>query len=327
MSVGAVRKLVAGASRPDRIGRLRRRIAATHPLDFNRNFDSLVFVAGSGRSGTTWLVDLLNADRSYRVIFEPLTFRLGALGGRQLPRYVRPSTRDPELTATVERILLARFKSTQWTARGNDRLFSTRRIVKDVQSNLRLAWMRESFPPFPIILIIRHPCAVAASRDRLRNVRPIDEFLEDSRLVEDHLAPLAEQLTRLESPFEVEIARWCIETHIPLKQMAEGLELEVVLYEQLVSNPSQVLEPVFNRLGRKPPAALVDRLGVPSLTAYRPDAPLPSTARAVDEWQERVTDEQLQRALELVDLFGLGWLYGEDPRPRVSAVAQRIPIQ
>ena len=324
VAVEVVRRAVAAASKPDRVGRLRRRIAATYPLDFNRTFDSLLFVAGTGRSGTTWLVDLLDADRSHRVIFEPFTPQYGALGERRIPRYVRPSTRDDELTEVVGRILLARFKSTQWTARGNDRLVSRRRIIKDVQSNLRLGWMRENFPHFPIVLIIRHPCAVAASRQRLKDVRSVERILEDPLLVEDHLAPYMESLRGLESPFDNEIARWCIETRVPLDQMMNGLDIEVVLYERLVADPFPILERLWRRLGQTPPPELQERLHVPSLTAYRPDDPLPSPEKAVDDWVDRLSADQTSRALELLAAFDLDWLYGESPHPRVEDVRQGL---
>src|SRR6478609_8521513 len=149
------RRLAAGLAKPDRIKRLKRRIALEHPLDFNRTFDSLIFVAGTGRSGTTWLVDLLNAENRHRVIFEPLRPNFGALGKGDIPRYIRPDNDDPELVELVRKILLARFKSTRWTGRGNTRVVSRSRIIKDVHSNLRLGWLREQFPPFPLFLIIR----------------------------------------------------------------------------------------------------------------------------------------------------------------------------
>lgn len=319
-----VHRLLAGASRPDRLGRLRRRLAAAHPLDFNRTFDSLLFVAGTGRSGTTWLADLLNADGRYRVIFEPFRTKWGVLGERRLPRYIRPSNDDPELTETVRRVLLARFKSNQWTARGNDRLISTRRIIKDVDSNLRLAWFRARFPSFPLVLIVRHPCGVAGSRARLGDAGTLDMFLTDRDLVADHLAPHVDRLRQLDSPFALAVARWCIETYVPLRQLGEGLEVEVVLYEQLVADPVAVVSGLLDRLGLPKPRRLADRVAVPSLTAYRPDAPLDSAALAVDEWTRRVSDDDAAQAVELLRAFGLDWLYGEDPQPRVAAVTPRL---
>lgn len=315
-----VQKLVGGALKPDPLGRLRRRVAATHPLDFNRTFDSLVFVAGTGRSGTTWLVDLLNADRRYRVIFEPFRAKWGVVGERRLPRYIRPLNDDPELIETVRRILLARFPSNQWTARGSERIFSKRRIIKDVDSNLRLAWFRAQFPRFPVVLIVRHPCGVAASRARLGDLTTLNAFLTDRDLLEDHLAPYAKRLRSLETPFEIEVARWCVETYVPLRQASAGLDIEVVLYERLVADPEGTVARLLDRLGLPAPRGLAHRVGVPSLTAYREDEPLESAALAADEWTRRLAEDEIARAVELIELFGLDWLYGPDAMPRVASI-------
>ena len=41
-----------------------------------------VFLAGTGRSGTTWLAGLINHDQSYRDVFEPFhPGKVEALGG------------------------------------------------------------------------------------------------------------------------------------------------------------------------------------------------------------------------------------------------------
>lgn len=318
MAPGVARRLLTGAAKPDRLKRLRRRIAIEHPFDFNRTFDSLIFVAGTGRSGTTWLVDLLNADNRHRVIFEPLRPRWGALDGFDLPAYIRPDCEDPHLVGLVRNILLGNFKSNRWTGRGNERIISSRRIVKDVHSNLRLAWLREQFPRFPIILIIRHPCAIAASRQRLGDDTSLDRFLEDAMLVEDHLHPFVDGLRRLDSPFERQIARWCIETYVPLRQFGRRHEIAVVLYEHLVASPGATLEDLFETLGRPVPAAVYEKVGKPSLTTYRPDEPLAFAADAVAEWRKQLGSQQVERALELLALFGLDRLYGFQPEPRLS---------
>jgi hypothetical protein len=300
------------------LGRAKRLLAATCPLDFNRTFGSLLFVAGTGRSGTTWLGDLLNADGRRRVIFEPFMPGSRALGGNEVPRYLRPTDRDPATIAAVERILLAKFRSSRWTSRGNDRLVSRQRMIKDVQSNLRLGWLREVFPPFPIVLIIRHPCAVAASRGRLGDMRSIQALLDEPALVEDHLLPFVEEIHRLQSPFERAVVRWCIETFVPLSQMAGGLDVEVVLYEHLVADPVNVVTSMLERLEIQVPDGLSARVNVPSHTAYRGKSPLGDPSKAKDEWQSILGPSEIERALELVAMFRLGWLYGPEADPRVA---------
>jgi len=57
--------------------------------DLSRWFSSLVFVAGTGRSGTTWLAQLLNANDQFRLIVEPFHPEFGVRVTRNLPRYIR----------------------------------------------------------------------------------------------------------------------------------------------------------------------------------------------------------------------------------------------
>jgi hypothetical protein len=303
------------------VKRLRSRIAAAYPLDFNRTFFSLILIVGSARSGTTWLAEVLNADNDYRVIFEPLHDRFGVLRQCGLPRYIRPDNDDPELMSAVGAVLLGRFKSDRWTGRLNARIISSSRIVKDVQSNLRIGWMRAQFPDFPIVLIVRHPLATAASRLRAGFHQPfdrhIDDLLEDRLLVDDHLGPMEAELRRLTTDFEWAIARWCIETYVPLRQSAVGNRIAVLFYEHLVMDPDKGIEDIFRAVRREPPAAAYERFSVPSRSSFRGDRPLRSPADAISEWQNLLTTEQIERGLELVATFGLDKLYGPEIEPRL----------
>jgi hypothetical protein len=317
-------RLLKGLAKPQRYRRLRRKVTTRYTLDFNQSFDSLIFVAGTGRSGTTWLLELLDAGHRNRVIFEPFRPAHGLLGDRRLPRYVRPEDDDPEVTQFVRTILLGKFKSNRLTGRDNERLISTRRIIKDVDSNLRLGWLRAQFPHFPIVYIIRHPCAVASSRQRLGNELSIDEYLEESALVADHLAPYVDALSQLRTPFERAVAYWCIENYVPLRQIDEGLDLVTVFYEDLVTDPGSTLERVFGALGQSPDRAAYESLAKPSLTTWRENDPLASPAQALDDWQRRLTAGELDAARELVTMFGLDGLYSFDSgRPRTMAT--RVP--
>ena len=40
-------------------------------LDFCKDQKNVVFISGVGRSGTTWLTELINYNHRYRILFEP----------------------------------------------------------------------------------------------------------------------------------------------------------------------------------------------------------------------------------------------------------------
>ena len=69
--------------------RLRMQFGIFH-IDLNYSPSNTVLIAGSGRSGTTWLSEILNYNNDYRSIFEPFYpricnktgFAINAVSGR-----------------------------------------------------------------------------------------------------------------------------------------------------------------------------------------------------------------------------------------------------
>ena len=149
--------------------RVRRRVSAivhSFYVDANADHRASVLVAGSGRSGTTWLAEVLNYDNRYRLVGEPFT-REHVSMVRHFARlqYIRPDDDDDAFYNPVRAILEGRVR-TPWTDNGNRRLIARSRLVKDDRCTLMLAWIRRRFPGMPIVYIRRHPCAVAYSRCR-----------------------------------------------------------------------------------------------------------------------------------------------------------------
>lgn len=290
-------------------------IETAHPLDVNRSLESLVFVAGSGRSGTTWLGQLLNAENRFRFIFEPFNPHLGADGAELLPRYVRPEERDTQLRDEFLRYLHGR-AGNAWTGQYNLRMLSSRRLIKDIHSNLRLGWFRRCFEPFPIVLVVRHPFAVAVSQLRIGLAFELPYYLADSKLIADHLAPFENALREARSEFAQRVFQWCVETYVPLRQLRESQSVTIVLYERLVSDPQAVLEPIFRQLGLTMTPALLARVLLPAATTWRHgEDELRTPSEAATAWQRQVDPRDVEEGIEALQLFGLHRLYGQGVEP------------
>jgi len=273
--------------------------------------DSLVFVAGTGRSGTTWLAQLINAKDKFRLIVEPFHPESGVPAVRTLPRYIRPSDDRPGLVAPASAVLFSY---------RNRRVIPRRRLIKDIHSNLRLGWFRAQFPNFRLILLIRHPCAVAVSQRRRAGHDAgwdfdLDAYLSEPGLVSDHLGDVVGELGKLRDDFARRIAQWCIETSVPLRQFRHNRELIVTFYEDLVTEPVRVSK-LLERIGVQAPNSLDEHLVRPSTTTWRQDEwRLESPDQAITDWTKRVSGSEVRRTLDLLELFGLDSLYGEDPFP------------
>ena len=158
-------------------------------------------IAGSGRSGTTWVLDVLSETNNLRPIFEPLNPN-GVKEAISFSNcYLTKNTYEPELKRFVERIfngelnylwpnlrflprflpdymrpgisgmtfwdfnyaLLSRYKRFFTRYFNYVRKKSLRPITKFIRANLMLDWLLKNFNP-RIIFIVRHPGAVAASQ-------------------------------------------------------------------------------------------------------------------------------------------------------------------
>jgi hypothetical protein len=268
-----------------------------------------VFLAGSGRSGTTWLSEVINYKGGYRYVFEPFNpARVSAFGHFRSKQYLRP---DDTSEAFLEpaRLALSGALKDPWTDRFNARFMARRRLIKDIRANLLLLWMRANFPGMPIILLLRHPCAVVTSRLALGWKDNLGETMAQEDLVEDFLLPVEAEIRAARDDFERHLFLWCIDNYVPLRQFARG-EIHLVYYEDLLENPEDGLRSLFGFLGEDMDDRVYGRLGRPSSLSRR-GAPLPS----VDGWRAHVSARQLERACEILALFGLDRVYGEGPMP------------
>jgi hypothetical protein len=266
-----------------------------------------IFLAGSGRSGTTWLSDLINHDSGYRQIFEPFHPRkvrdFRGFGSKQ---YLRPGDRREEFLEPARKAVTGGLRG-GWTDRGGAP-GARRRLVKDIRANLLLGWLAENFPGMPIVLLMRHPCAVVSSRLALGWRDNLDEAIAQGDLVEDHLLPVEERIRSARDPFERHLFLWCIDNHVPLRQFSPG-GIHLCFYENLLLDPDPELRRLFAFLGRDFDDGVLDKLERPSFTSRRGSRP------TADGWRSRVDGEQVARAGEVLGLFGLDRIYGPGTMP------------
>jgi hypothetical protein len=271
-----------------------------------------VFLAGSGRSGTTWLSEVINYKGAYRYVFEPFNpARVRAFGHFRSKQYLRP---DDVREAFLEpaRLALSGDLKDPWTDRFNAKFVARRRLIKDIRANLLLGWMRANFPGMPIVLLLRHPCAVVTSRLTLGWKDNLGETMAQEDLVEDFLLPVEAEIRAARDDFERHLFLWCIDNYVPLRQFARG-EMHLVFYEDLLENPEDGLRDLFGFLGEDMDDRVYGKLGRPSPLSRR-GAPLPS----VDGWRAHVSARQLERVCEILALFGLDRVYGEGSMPDPS---------
>ncbi len=218
-----------------------------------------ILLAGAGRSGTTWLAEVLASVAGVQQIFEPLLFNPHVYQLTNWPPppvetylrlyYLRPGGSYPGWHALLERILTGRYR-TYLTDSHRTSLFSGRYLIKEIRANLMLGYIYDHFQP-TIIYMKRHPCAVVASRMRLNWRVDLDELLRQEELVADYLSHWVGDIERARhNPLEAH-AIWCAVESMVAEQDLATRKHYLLHYEHLVLDPEQRLKALLSWLGLK----------------------------------------------------------------------------
>lgn len=292
-------------------------------IDLELAPDSTTFISGMARSGTTWLAETLNYDNSQRDVLEPfLPAKVGAARVFKTNQYLNPENRDPVLIRHARKILSGNFRS-RWSDWGNRRFISTRRIVKDVRTNLMLKWLLGLRPGMRTLFLIRHPLSIYASWKKLGWGRgteakrgDFEEVISQADLLADY--PLvANGLARINPAdyFEKSIFLWGILHYVPFRQL-NPQDCLFVYYENLVLKPEEELGRIFSHLNRPFDfSALSHKIRVPSKTNYHDRNFSIAPETLIQGWKKEFSGEEISRSHEILDIFGLRRLYDENGFP------------
>jgi Sulfotransferase family len=296
--------------------RLRRIVCSRLYRDEHQDVRRSCLIAGTARSGTTWLAEVVASQRPCRVMFEPFNpGKVRAYARFHYFQYMRPGDSNDELKDFCRRIFTGRVRDA-WIDREVDVLRPGYRVVKDIRANLMMKWLHREFPEVPMLLLVRHPCAVVASRMKLGWATDTDiaSFTSQRDLVRDFLAEQTETIEQARTDEAKHAVIWCVSNLVPLVHFAAG-GLMVVFYEELCAHPEAELARVFSRLGADHRASVFDKLAAPSMTTRPRSAVLTGDDRLA-AWSQELSARQVRNVLEVVERFGLSHLYGESTMPQ-----------
>jgi hypothetical protein len=305
----------------------RRRIArtfyATYYRDQHHETARCVLVAGTARSGTTWVGEILAAQRPCRVMFEPFQpHMVAAFHSYEYFHYARPHDDDAALESYCQLVFSGRIRH-PWIDREVACLRPQMRLVKEIRANLFLKWISLRFPEVRRLFVLRHPCAVVESRMRLRWATDSDiaSFLAQPALIADFLADKLDLIASTTTDEGKHAIIWCISNLVPLRQFASG-GLPLVFYEDLCLHPERELPRMLTALGLgADDGAERDALDRPSSTTTAASGVL-SRRRSLHEWQDRLGTRRIDNVLRVVEAFGLGHLYDAAGSPRAPRALQ-----
>jgi Sulfotransferase family len=322
-----------------------RKLRSSLIVDRNGDWRKSIFVSSGARTGSTWVSQLINFDNRYRYMYEPfISMPLGypeiltALPDNRI-LYLRPNDDNAKYVAQAEHIISGRFHHPR-TDMYNTRIFVDKRLVKEVQSNLWLKWLKVHFPSMPVILLLRHPVPTIRSRYAEYFDLPVERRGEIDNdvaarhahyrelvfgqpdLVADHLEPLRPALEAAETVAEQRAVVWCIQNYVPLRQFSRG-EILLTFYENFCVDPENEIRRVASHLGDRIDdeslGRFLDRLRRPSANS-KLKAEMLDGWKMVSSWQKKAPAEDVAQTKAVLKIFGLDKIYdASEPLPDVGA--------
>ncbi len=292
-------------------------------IDIDSGNSSAIFIAGMGRSGTTWLSELINYKQNYRDIFEPfLPYKVPIANSFKYLQYLNQNNQDAQLINSAKTILSGKFRS-NWTDVNRYRFITTKRIIKDIRANLMLKWLIQIRPGMPLLLLIRHPFAVIDSYKTLGwgieaggDTSDFDRIIGQNQLLND-FPIIQNNLIKIDKNdyFSKLLFQWCVLYYVPLKQLNSD-DYKIVFYENLLLHPEKTLKDIFHYIGQRfDKNRILDIIQRPSITNYRKTDFTINPSDNIQKWKKSFIKSDIEKAHELIKKFDLDYLYDNDGFP------------
>jgi hypothetical protein len=219
----------------------------------NKGYDKIIWLIGSGRSGTTWVSSLINYRGNFRESFEPF-HPVKNVQTANIKFHSYWSIVPEWSKELVGNIFNGRLVS-RHLEHINTKIKYENLIVKDIHANLLAFSVAKMLPEVHPILLIRNPLRVAESMCKLKHwdwMEDVSYFLSQTELMNDFLWPfksLLEKVAEKGTYFDRMILIWAIINYVPLVQFNDSKHLLIVFYERVKDEPLKELERINTYVG------------------------------------------------------------------------------
>jgi len=277
-----------------------------------------LIVAGSGRSGTTWLGNIIAGDE-YRIIFEPFDFRhVPEAVGLGLRPYFNADGDYPQWRPFIKKVLSGNIEN-EWVDRDRPRLNPSKKpkgiLIKEIRANGLLAWLNRNYG-CRIVYIMRHPCAVIASRMKLKWETHIDAFLCQPELMHDLLYKYEDVMKNAVTDAEKHAVMWCVENVVPLNQLSKQ-QAVFCHYEALVIDPEKEVRRILNLLDIDFSESRKKATGEIVLPGWAEQTRgTASGLNNLNKWKDCLSDDEKRKISSVLGAFGIDLYSVDEVMPR-----------
>jgi hypothetical protein len=285
-----------------------------------------ILVTGSHRSGSTWAGKMIATSSKVGYIWEPLNPKhkrgIFGLDTKHFYTYIADHNgliyeRAMRRTLAFQYSLAAQSGTLRsardvaemavaWSRSCRYRVERRRALLKDPLALFAAEWIASKFDAH-VVVMIRHPAAFVNSLIKASFRHRFSNFLEQSELMSDQLAPFEDEIQRHAridcGIVDDSILLWRITHHVIAKYRQLHPDWLFIRHEDLSRDPVIRFEPVFAHLGLAYTPSMRRKIEVctcPGNPLERPGEGWPPFARLdsrrnVDRWMTRLTADQINR--------------------------------
>lgn len=291
---------------------------------FQKGFDEkdTIIVVGSPRSGTTWIMELLNCLPQYTTIFEPFhPIRFPQV--KELISSMRPYKAADSDVDSLHDYLYNVFKGNVTSLRPRyritinnmlKRIIAKKLIIKFVRANRLVPWIVNNYDLRAVVFITRHPCSTISSQIRTgytgydveRFAPSIDQVVNDASIL-GFESSIIEKLGEITSEAEILAAVWAMDQIIPMRE--NNVKMFKLSYEDLVFYPEQIIKQLLQFLNEMDRYDnIITKVGTPSMTSKDKSS---VTVKKVT-WKDELNAVQIENIYRVLSWFGISfndWSY------------------
>ncbi len=271
-----------------------------------------VYIVGLPRSGTTWIASIVATARSVKYFHEPFNCSNVAGAARFCMKYLVNADDDPDFArhcrkAFAGEILTDSMRTMLPPFYRHYPKLPGRVIVKDVCTCLAVECVQSLLNPLTVI-VVRHPCAVAASWHRLGY--NVDHHLrilrERNGLYDGVLEPYRDILNRATGFWQKIGALWGAVYCILYHQRKAHANWVVVNHEEFCRKPIDAFRNLFRRLDLDWTRTTGELIRISSQTDRdEPYLFYRISEQEPEKWKTRMTVDQMSQVLDFVKPFGI----------------------
>ncbi len=286
-----------------------------------------IFIFSTARSGSTWLTELIAAQKGIKYIGEPLLLPRLAKGKSPIPTSWEFLLPNPNRRALLKRyfddLINNKTGIGNKSPRSNLHNWITNRIVfKILRCKDLINWFEEEFEG-QIVYLLRHPIPTNLSRERY-SILPL--YLENheycSRYLNEKTQNYCKRIIENGSELEKKVLDWCLQ-NLPSIKYSDRKNWLIIYYEDMVMSPEVTFNKVIKQLKLKDRKKILERYHKASSSTKKSDDDTKKFLNKkqigierkflINKWRSMVNEEEEMRAFEILEKFRINvYKYGEN---------------